>query len=228
MTDKLAKQKTETALTTPNATPLGLEAYDDRDNQMPRRKIVQPTSKDGTAGTFSDNMTGEEVENMHVVLLSYTKCRIYWPPSDSAETDPLCKSDDSCYPAESIEAPLGERCGHKDDKGKWQDDCQHSKWNNRTPPACGLSYQMLFADIANEATPLPFVMTLGGAQIRPVKGLIAYCWQHQASPFSFSFVASLDLVKGDKGKYYTIRFSDRRDEGDKYLELHNQLLGVPF
>ena len=44
---------------------LGFEDFDQGDMVIPRRKIVQPTSREGNPGNFMDNLTGEEFEAMY-------------------------------------------------------------------------------------------------------------------------------------------------------------------
>ncbi len=89
----------------------GTENFRPQDLRIPRVKIVQPTAKEGNAGTFLHNY-GEEYSSMMIALVKTELNRIYWNP-DPTQEEALCRSYDGLNPDSSIESPPCDRCTAK-------------------------------------------------------------------------------------------------------------------
>lgn len=59
MAKAMTKNKTNNLPAKPEPEMLGLQDFDNGDLVIPRFKIVQPTSKQGTPGMFRNNLTNE-------------------------------------------------------------------------------------------------------------------------------------------------------------------------
>ena len=97
---------------------LGMEVFDTGDLVIPRYKIVQPTSKEGTPGLFRNNLTNEEKDRINVVVLAATKGRVCW--SENIEEDPVCRSSDGLNPSGDVEKPVNQVCGTKENGKRFE------------------------------------------------------------------------------------------------------------
>jgi len=203
----------ETAMTTTNTAAMAAspDINYDEDTMLPRLRIVQPTSRDGLAGTFRSALTGEEWEVLHAMPILYRKGRVMW---EEGNDTPVCRSNDSVYPAATVEDPPSTMCSQVVG-GRSKPVCRHSEWgDDGTPPPCKLTYQL----IATTEEAGPVMLSLHGSQIKPVKGLITYSRYSCAHPAGADWppfalcnlrcTMMLDQAKTTKGKYYRIRFAE--------------------
>ena len=71
----------------PLGVPEGLESIDASDLSMPIIKMVHDQ------GVWEDSLSGEQFEEMDVILLGLIKQRVLWPAEMAEEADaPLCRS----------------------------------------------------------------------------------------------------------------------------------------
>lgn len=89
----------------------GTENMRPQDLRVPRVRIVQPTAKEGTQGTFLHNY-GEEYPAMMIVVVKTELNRIYWHPDPTVE-EVLCRSFDGLVPDSRIEEPPSRFCTQK-------------------------------------------------------------------------------------------------------------------
>ena len=111
------------------AEMLGLEVFDTGDLVIPRYKIVQPTSKEGTPGLFRNNLTNEERDKVNVVVLAATKGRVCW--SENIEEDPVCRSSDGLNPSKDVEKPFNQVCGTKENSKPFDPVCVNAQWKEK-------------------------------------------------------------------------------------------------
>jgi hypothetical protein len=137
----------------------GLGDFDQSDIVIPRVKIVQAMSEEGTQGKFRINLTGDEFDSMNVVFLKFSKGRVYFP-KDSDADEPTCKSNDGALPASTIEAPIAAKC----------ETCPLSQWSDKKPPQCSETYNFLGVTVEDL---FPFWLSLKGMSISPTKRFLS-------------------------------------------------------
>jgi hypothetical protein len=186
------------------ASGMGFEGVSQDDLIVPRLKIVQPTSQEGTAGTFRDTVSGEESATLEdVVVLKMTKARRLFEDSDLR-----CASDDMLKPRGSIADPIHSECA----------TCPLAVWTTvdgkRTPPKCAETWNFL---VVHEG--LPYYMTFHGAAMTNVRKFITAITLRaaklKANLFDFVMTLELDEKKFDKGRAYMPVFSNLRVENDE-------------
>lgn len=191
------------AMTTQNDNALiGFESFDTSDRIMPRISIVQPTSEEGTKGTFRSNLTGDERSEITIVPLTYRKSRIMW--GDDLGDDPVCKSRNALVPDPDVESPQCNECAQKLN-GKLVEVCAAAQWDNETrqPPQCKLQYNM----VALDEDEVPFMMRFSGSAVRPFKSLISGLVMKRKPLCDFRVKMTLKQMKSSKGTYYVPSFS---------------------
>jgi len=185
--------------------PLGMEGFNQDDIVIPRMTIVQPTSEEGTPGTFRFNLTGDEYIVMKVVFLKASKGRVLFD-NDDLTAGPRCGSNDRIRPSDHFESPIAEACA----------ECPLSQWDNRTPPECNETYTLLGLD---SETLIPFFFQVKSTAIRPAKMFLSAVAlkgrKLKAALCDFEVTLKLKEVKGEKGKYYVPIFFQ-----PTYLEDH--------
>lgn len=176
--------------------PRGLEDVAPEDLVVPRFRIVQPTSDEGTAGNFRDVISGEEYESLEgVVPLRFTKGRVYFlRPEEGGGL--ACASDDRIVPAERIEKPVQARCA----------GCPRAKWSSgeggkRIKPDCSETWTLLMAVDA-----VPYFITFKSAAMSATKKLLTQLTlrakKQRLDVCGFQFDMRLELHKFDMGKAY--------------------------
>ena len=86
--------------------PVGLDQLYEDDLVIPRVSIIQPTSREGTPGRLKMNITGEEREQIDLVVLRVQRGKVLW--SATLGEDPICKSNDGIVP--SADSPQSDVC----------------------------------------------------------------------------------------------------------------------
>ena len=196
--DMVTRDDAEVPAEMNTSAPGGMEDFGREDIIIPNRRIVQPTSAEGTAGNFRDNLTGEEFEAMNVVFLSVRNGRIMFD-SDDLKAPPICGSDNRKAPAEYFETPMnGDTCNGcpqaewtKDDKGK------------RVPPACNENYTMLGIDTESG---MPFFFQCKGTALRPAKlfqsAVFLRAKKAGTNMWDYSVAITLKKLTNEKGVFY--------------------------
>ena len=194
--------------------PGGMEAFDADDIVIPKMRIVQPTSEEGTPGTFRLNLTEEEFHALDVVFIKATKGRVLF--SKDLTEGAVCGSNDRIHPHPYFENPMAEACA----------ECMYGKWEGRTPPECNESYTLLALDIE---TLMPFFIQTKGTGVRPTKMFLSAVFlkakQKKADLWDFRVTLMLKEVKNDRGKFYVPVFKQPtyvdghpfRDEAALYM-----------
>ncbi|MCZ6787591.1 MAG: hypothetical protein O7E54_10570 [Planctomycetota bacterium] len=178
------------------AAPRGLEEVETEDMVIPRFSIVQPSSDEGTAGHFRDNISGDEYEDLvGVVPLRFRKGRVYFlKPDDGGGL--ACASDDRITPAERIEKPVQDKCA----------GCPKAQWatgegGKRIKPDCSETWSLL---MAHEG--VPYFITFKSAAMKATKRLLTLlklqAQKQRVDLCGFEFDIRLELHKFDTGKAY--------------------------
>jgi len=200
----------------------GYEGFDSSDLIIPRVKIVQPTSRKGTPGKFSMNLTEEEFEEMSVVVIKASRSRVLWPPVDSDIEEPICKSSDFLNPDPSIQAPLSTVCAEYVQKGDLkvlETVCSKAKWINNERPDCNQVYNLLCLTGEN----VPFWIALSGSSIGPVKRFISSVALQRKKLWQFETQITTE-ERNKPSRHYTIRFSAPRRLDDDRLSVVAELV----
>jgi hypothetical protein len=169
----------------------GLESLDKGDVILPRKTILQPTSKKSDQpGYFYDNLTSQAVQAIDCVILNITHTRSLWS-GDPADERPECASMDGV---------TGSRHGA----------CSSCEFNPKNNPSlwekgmkrCGPGYLILAVDRATDSM---FIFSALKTSAKPVKPLITSFIQKRKPPFAF--VTRLETMRqqNDLGKFYVLK-----------------------
>ena len=199
----------------------GLEDFGKGDFIVPRVKIVQPTSKEGTAGTFRNNLSGEEFTRITIIGVKIERGRVLW--SDDNNDEPLCRSFDGLVPDPALTSPQCAKCADPSTTGlkpvcpraQWVNDPKTGK-NNR--PDCDETLSLLAINLDGDNA--PFWLQVSGMSLKPFKRLISTIALRKKKLFQFKTEFFLSEAKSDKGRYYAIDFTP------PVLVEHEELVGL--
>lgn len=135
------------------AQPFGLEDYDGSEFRLPRYSIAQTslqmTEWGARGGQFHNSITGENKDELDVIVLAIKQSQWYGPDFEEAtklkasgqEVKPYCKSSNGKTPDADIEKPQATVCKL----------CPHFKGQRLAdgsfePPACTRIRKVLFAE----------------------------------------------------------------------------------
>jgi hypothetical protein len=189
--------------------PEGMETFEREDIIIPRMRIVQPTSEEGTPGTFRLNITGDEYQTIEVVFIKAIKSRVMF--DSDLNKGPLCGSLDRINPSSYFSlrdrTPMADKCA----------GCPYAEWGkDREAPQCNESYTLLGLDIN---TRIPFFLTTRSTGIKPTKMFLSAIFlkakMKKAALSDFKVTLSLKEVKNDRGRFYVPVF-----ERPTYLDDH--------
>lgn len=206
----------------------GFTGYDTLDPDafvIPRLKIVQPTSKDGTPGTFRMNLTGEEFHEMHILVVKAEQGRVMWDRENDAD-EPACRSYDGHVPDPSIEAPPSPVCveevAAKGGKLMVRPKCPMAVWGqDGERPACDSVYNLLCLSTDES---LPFWLTVSGTSIGVFKRYVSGIALRRRKLFEFSTTISLEETTNKKGKFFVLAFSPPKRLSDEDLEAMSEVV----
>jgi len=169
--------------------------YED-DVLVPRYAVVQPTSKEGTPGTFRSNLDGSERSELNVVPLRVQRGRVLW--SAEIGTDPICRSSNGLDPSPTIERPVSAACcvivGRR-----LQPACPKAVWPRHGRPECRDTFLLVALDLATET---PFVMGFHGSAIRTIKIIRTLAWQRRVALHDMECLLKLRRETSAKGNYF--------------------------
>lgn len=219
MTTETIERNTDLAPYRPNvpSTELGafgiegLESLDRNDLVLPRKTILQPTSKkDGEAGCFHDNLTNTAVPEIECVILSITHTRSLWSGDPSAERP-------ECTAMDGISGSRYGKCAL----------CQFNPNNNATlwekgQKRCGPGYLLLAADRNNDDA--MFIFSALKTSAKPVKPFITELkTQRRRPPFYFLTRMTTSQEKNDLGKFYVLKLAIICPLGAADVEKYHQM-----
>jgi hypothetical protein len=189
----------------------GLEGIDVSAFVIPRIKLVQPTSKEGTAGMYRINLTGDEFTDLPIIVIKAIQARTMWDPDPKSE-EVLCRSYDFMKPDSSIIKPYSPICAKKITNLKKQEVltvvCPQGKWRkdekgNDVKPECAETYNLLCLQAEDL---LPFWITLAGVSIGPVRKYLSAIALRRCRLFQWETVLSSEM-KTEPQKHYVAKFS---------------------
>jgi hypothetical protein len=169
--------------------------YED-DVLVPRYVVVQPTSKEGTPGTFRSNLDGSERGELRLVPLRVQRGRVLW--GAEIGSDPLCRSDDGLSPSAFIERPVSEACCIVAGR-RLRPVCPKAEWPRQGRPECRDTFRMIALDLATQT---PFAMSFHGSAIRTVKIIRTLAWQRRVALHDLECVVKPRRETSAKGNYY--------------------------
>lgn len=191
--------------------PVGL-GFDDGYIKPTYIELIQRTSKrpDVKPGKLYDVLRQMELDAVQVVPLALRPGRVLFPDDGQLGAEPLCRSNDGIRPSPFAQFPQAEACA----------DCPKSSWANynrktkQGKPPCKEKWQMLF--IVRDWG-LPRKISIGGMSLTPFKNLreqlkqdavIARMNGQTRNLFDYTFKLSTQFVDGNKGAYFTLKFTD--------------------
>jgi hypothetical protein len=183
---------------------LGYEGLNPGDFIVPRFKIVQPVSREGTPGCFRSNVTGEELTEISCVVLTVRKGMVLF--GEGAEGKAICRSRDALAPDPALEYPTSDFCNIVQNR-RLTPVCEKAKFVNGTPPECKLTYNVLGLRL-EESLEEPFLITLHGTSLRPVRMFLSACRQRRRHLFDIRCALRLNEVINTKGRFYVASFED--------------------
>ncbi len=194
----------------------GLEGMGKRDIILPRKTIVQLTSKKSDLyGGFYDNLTQQAVKTIDAVILSITHTRALWS-GDPADEKPECTSVDGIT---GREHGLCAEC-------QFNPDNDPNLWG-KGMKRCSLGYLLLCVDTTDDSM---FVFSALKTSAKSVKPLISQFVNKRRPPFTF--VTRFENVKviEDNNTYYVFKPSIVKQlepaETARYREMYLAMKGV--
>ncbi len=169
--------------------------YED-DVLVPRYAVVQPTSKEGTPGTFRSNLDGSERSELRLAPLRIQRGRVLW--GAEIGSDPVCRSDDGLYPSSLIEKTVSEACCIVAGR-RLRPVCPKAEWPRQGRPECRDTFLMIALDLSTET---PFAMGFHGAAIRTIKIIRTLAWQRRVALHDLECVLKLRRETSAKGNYF--------------------------
>jgi hypothetical protein len=194
----------------------GLEDMGQRDIVLPRKSIVQLTSKKSeNYGQFYDNLSQETAKAIDAVVLKVTHTRQLWS-GDPSDERPECVSRDNITGSAFGECVSCE----------FNADNNPDLWD-KGMKRCSLGYSLLCVDIASDSM---FMFQAMKTSAKPTKALITQYVNRRRPPFSFVTRFETALMVGDQGKYYVFKPSIIRpldnQEFNNYREMYRAMNGV--
>lgn len=215
-----ALDKTEYSGATHNGL-LGYEGLDPGDFIVPRFKIVQPVSREGTPGYFRSNVTGEELSEIDCVVLTVRKGMVLF--GEGADGRAVCRSRDALTPDPSLEYPIADFCNVVQNR-RLVPVCDKAKFMDGIPPECKLTYNVLGLRLEDDLEE-PFLITLHGTSLRPVRMFLSACRQRRRHLFDIRCALRLSETVNTKGRFYVASFEDIEDvePSGRYARLFEEL-----
>jgi hypothetical protein len=185
---------------------------------IPRIKLVQGTSKEGTAGRFRINLTGEEFDSLPIIVIKAIQARTMWDPDPNNE-EVLCRSydflvpdvKDAAHPNGSIEKPFAPVCAKKVKNARGQEKllvlCPQGKWRkdekgNDVKPECAEVYNLL---CLMDGDFLPFWMSISGASIGGLRGYLSAIALRRTPLFYWSATLTSE-IRTEPKKHHVAKF----------------------
>ena len=190
----------------------GLESITQDTWIIPRIRIVQPTSREGTAGRLIMNLTGDEYDNLPIVVVKATQGRVLWDKKNPGNDEALCRSYDFLNPdTASIPVPPSPTCARRvvgaRGKQSTKNVCPMAQWNGKEPPECSETFNLLCL-LTDDL--LPFWITLHGTSIQPVRRYLSAIALRRCPLWLYETVLSAEQTINDRGKFYVAKFSDTK------------------
>jgi hypothetical protein len=200
----------------------GFEDFDkDIDMTIPRRKIVQATTRDidaKEAGKYLDVLSGVTTPQIDAVILKYGHTRALFAEGDFSSAGLVCASANGRVPRDNIENPVSQVC----------DGCPMAQWGeDRTPPKCSLGYTFLCVDTTDDS---PFMITFSRTAFAAAKKLISGLAMKRRPLFSWAVRMTTEIKQSDAGKWYQPKFAPLvltdTDALQKYMEMYRGFAAV--
>lgn len=199
----------------------GMESLDQGDLILPRKTIIQATSKkegaDEHLGHFHDNLTNEMVPTIEAVILNITRTRTLWAGGDGSDRKPECGSYDG----------ISGRTYGACNECHFNPEVNPTLWDEKDLKRCDRGYLFLCCDRRDGSL---FLLGAMKTSVKPAKVLISSFAQKRKSPFSAVVKWETYKVIDDKGKYYVLKPSITTwltaDEANEYREMYLALRGV--
>ena len=170
---------------------------DQEDIIIPRMSIVQPTSEEGTPGTYRLNLTGDEFNEVTCVFLKQGKGRVLF--AENREDGVVCASGDRIKPSNHFidqDTAMALTCA----------DCQMKEWtgeNQKTAPKCKETFILLGLDVENG---IPFWLQLKSSALKPARMFISAAafriQKFKIKLCDIQVTLTTKEVKGQQGKYF--------------------------
>lgn len=200
----------------------GLEGLNQQDLILPRKTIIQPSSKregaDEHLGYFHDNLSNEMVPSIEAVILQISHARTLWS-GDQSDSTPECASYDG------VTGRVYGACADC----QFNYDADPGVWGDKDIKQCRKGYLFLSSDRADGSM---FLLGAMGTSVKPARILISSFVQKRRSPFSAVVKFETQKIIEEKGKYYILKATISKwltdDETREYREMHLALKGVPI
>jgi hypothetical protein len=177
----------------------GTEELTMADMVVPRYKIVQFMSRKGDAGNFYKTLTDEQTPAIDAIVVRVQKGRSMWEKGNFEA--PVCRSLDFFNPDPRIEKPQNAICCMPDGTQV----CPKGKWEGKTRPPCGMTYNLLCIDREDL---MPFWLSVHGKSIEPVKRLNTTAMMRgKGKYYIFNVTFTLELQVNEEGKFYVLKIS---------------------
>lgn len=192
----------------------GFEEFDRSDVTLPRRKIVQGTTRgvDATlAGQFYDTVGETSKKVLRAVPLRYSHTRAMFTEGDFTDKSLICASRDGRVPRSDIATPASQVC----------DGCPYAQWGaDGAKPACSAGYTFLMLDA--EEDDAPFMITFAGTAIKAARKMISAVALKKRPLYSFLLAMTTEKQEDARGKWYAPKFQIGDNPGDigRYVELY--------
>lgn len=205
----------------PSDYETGLEDFDPTDAALPRISIVHE------AGTFKDNLSGEEFAEIDGVFLGMIKQRVLWAEDVEDDAKPLCKSSDaetgfpnvtgpehSLFPW--VESGFSLSAAEKDEYDRPTlncETCPFTQWGKKgtksVPPRCSERYTfpIRYRSEPDGALDRSGILSLQRSGITPAKSYLSIFSRGKMPMFSAYTRLKLDRKSRGTVKYSTPVFA---------------------
>lgn len=176
----------------------GLEGLGSEDFVIPRRSLVQNTSRvddiDGAMpGMFVDETTRTLVgKQMHIAVLRVRKSRALFHPKDTGLKGIKCWSRDAITPDSSVATPVSATC--KACPEQWRD----------------LQYDLLCYDVDESETinaPVVFWLRAKGTSMKPTRTYLSTLLTRKSRAFDYTVTLTGPRAVSKHGSYFVLNFA---------------------
>ncbi len=183
-----------------------LDSLGQGDLIMPRYRLVQNTSREGTPGKWLNNLDSSiELDRLNIIILQISNFRTYFPPKGQGNDKPLCRSNDGIKKVD--ETGVGD---------SFCKTCRYSVWRKdergaTVKPPCSMGYTILGLIELSPGMFEPGMVSFKGAAIRSCKRYFTRMTSRGIAPFLYLTSISSESVTNDKGRYFVPVFEMGRD-----------------
>jgi hypothetical protein len=198
----------------------GFDGFEDMGSgslRVPRLKLVQPTSDEGTQGKIRNVLTGEEYDSIKGIIIKAQEARVMFPPGEVKSKQALCRSSNKIdqptgflYPDEDVEEKQSHACMRRQlmpgpgNIVREVDLCEQAKFGkdakgDTIKAPCMKSLNLLVLDME---TFMPAWFSVHGMGYGPTATFISGIRLRKLPSYAVPVTIATKQESNQKGKYY--------------------------